>query len=558
MALAQCPYNAGHRMPLEALAKHLLKCPDRSDAIDVALPTSSKKPSVGVKRAAPADAALPLAKLGRTEKATSRTSSTTLAHLSESTFDSLDIHEEILRSIHEVFNYTTMTHVQEAAIPYCLSGSDVVAKAKTGTGKTLAFLIPALHSVLSSSSAIAGHIKVLVLSPTRELAMQSADEAKSLLHFVPQHKVMTVLGGTNMKAETASFKSKAPLVLIATPGRLQDHMENSGLNSLLVGLQVLVFDEADQLLDMGFRPAIQRILSQLPPRTSRQTLLFSATFPAKLQEVTSLALRPKHEVVDCIGFAEEASNEQVVQSLHISSMDDTFAIVVGLLRTLVQTTHKIIVFLPTARETGLYAGILRAVSLAGTTVLEIHSRKNQNQRTKISEEFRNITCGILFSSDVSARGMDYPDVTFVMQVGAPADRAQYLHRLGRTARAGKDGAGLLLLCDFEQYFLQDIGDLPLKKLPAPVTPHLEWARAAVAKALPVFHASDPECGKQAYQAWLGYRNGSLRKLKWSQSDLVQWANYFAVDIMGLDDVPLLDRKTVGKMHLSHVPGIRVS
>merc|ERR1711879_47891 len=166
--------------------------------------------------------------------------------------------------------------VQADAIPIGMKGGDLLVKAKTGTGKTLAFLLSALHRVLSTKASA---IQILVLSPTRELAMQTAEEAMGLLHFVTGQKVMTVLGGTNMKAETASFQKKAPLVLVATPGRLDDHLRNSSLAPLCAGLRVLIFDEADQLLDMGFRPAIEKILKSLPTREKRQTLLFSATFP---------------------------------------------------------------------------------------------------------------------------------------------------------------------------------------------------------------------------------------------------------------------------------------
>lgn len=485
----------------------------------------------------------------------SRTSTTTLAHMSDRSFDCLDLHTALQRSLREVFQYETMTLVQDRAIERCMEGGDVVAKAKTGTGKTLAFLLPALHCVLSTwEESDRGNVCVLALSPTRELAMQTAKEAKALLEFLPSHSVMTMLGGTNMKAETATFKRQVPLVLVATPGRLIDHLDNSGLAPLMQGLSVLVLDEADQLLDMGFRPAIEKILARLPPRESRQTLLFSATFPAQLKDVTKKALRPSYEMIDTIGAAEEASNEQVEQGVLTCTFEDLFSTVVAILEKLTQQPHKIIVFLPTARETGLFAGLLSRVQLS-TTVLEIHSRKSQSQRTKISEQFRTARQGVLCSSDVSARGMDYPDVTFVLQAGAPSDRDQYLHRLGRTARAGKEGAGLLLLCDFETFFLQQVKDLPLIKRPPLASAAKERAWQRVSEALPRLIAEDPQIGAQVYQAWLGQRHGQLKKLKWSAAELVEWANYFAVDILGLASVPALEAKTVGKMGLKGVPGI---
>jgi len=444
-----------------------------------------------------------------------------------------------------------MTKVQQDAIPTCLTGVDVIAKAKTGTGKTLAFLLPALHATLSDRSR--GPIKVLCLSPTRELAMQTAEESKALLRFMPEHRTMTMLGGTNMNAETKSFRQQAPLVLVATPGRLEDHLTNSGLQPLLGNLRALVFDEADQLLDMGFRPAIERILGKLPPREERQTLLFSATFPAQLQALTKFALRPRHEVVDCIGTTE-ASNTQVEQAFLVCQLEDMFGTTAAVLERLLWEPHKIIVFLPTARETGLFAALFRCMGYTGTEVLEIHSRKSQAQRTKTSEHFRAAERGILFSSDVSARGMDYPDVTFVLQVGAPSDRAQYLHRLGRTARAGKEGAGLLLLCDFERYFLQIVKDLPLKERKLP---DVTEASNRTWQAMAAARKADPQIGAQAYQAWLGQRKGLISKMHWTVEELVEWANYFATDVMGLPEVPALEPKTVGMMGLKGVPGLVV-
>jgi len=486
----------------------------------------------------------------------SRTSSTTLAHLTERTFASLKLHPSLMRSLSEVFGYEKMTKVQDMASPICLTGQDVVAKAKTGTGKTLGFLIPALHSVLSGNSR--GPIKVLCMSPTRELAMQTAEESKALLEFMPEHKTMTVLGGSNMNAETSSFKKQAPLVLVATPGRLEDHLNNSGLQPLLANLSVLIFDEADQLLDMGFRPAIEKILTKLPPKERRQTLLFSATFPDQLQAVTKTALKDSYQLVNCISSDEEASNSQVEQFYSMCTLDDMFASTLAILAPLVRKPHKIMVFLPTARETGLFAALFRELHLKGTEILEIHSRKSQAQRTKTSEHFRNLEQGIMFSSDVSARGMDYPDVTFVLQIGAPSDRAQYLHRLGRTARAGKDGAGVLLLCDFEKFFLNIVKDLPLKEKPATPAKAIEDAQSQVWDALPRVHAADGSIGGQAYQAWLGGRKSVMGKIRWTPEELVEWANYFATEVMGLEEVPSLEAKTVGMMGLKGVPGLVIA
>jgi len=208
---------------------------------------------------------------------------------------------------------------------------------------------------------------------------------------------------------------------------------------------------------------------------------------------------------------------------------------------------KIIVFCVTARQTQQAAETFQKM---GLPALQIHSRMSQSARTKTSEKFRGGTNMIMFSSDVSARGMDYPDVTFVIQVGVPSDKAQYVHRIGRTARAGKSGSGFLLLSDFETYFMNDVKDLPLQRATLQITPQQV---AAVQQALAQM---DPKTGEQAYQAWLGFYN-SQKRIRWSKPELVQQANNYAQTI-GLSYVPALEKKTVGKMGLKGVPGLRLA
>jgi ATP-dependent RNA helicase MSS116 len=395
-------------MPEAALQKHMARCPDRGDTVATAT-------NDGRNIEAPAtDAAAPVTKAprARVPHGNTRTTSTTLAHLSDSTFDSLSLHPLLQRAIEEVFHFERMTLVQQLAIPICLdvADKDVVAKARTGTGKTLGFLLPALQRVLRRPPPPGvASCPILVLSPTRELAMQTADEAKDLLRFVTPSKVMTVLGGTSMSKDVASFAQGPPTVLVATPGRLDDHLHNTAcVRAMLQQLCVLVMDEADQLLDRGFRGSILKILAMLPPAATRQTLLFSATFPDALQELTRSALRPNFQMVDCVGPGPQ-SNEQVEQQVTVCSIDDLHAVTAAVLRQHVrQPEHKVMVFLQTAREAGFCAALFREMEL-GTEVFEIHSKKSQPQRSKTSEQFRLCRSGVLFSSDVSARGMDYPD-----------------------------------------------------------------------------------------------------------------------------------------------------
>jgi ATP-dependent RNA helicase MSS116 len=214
--------------------------------------------------------------------------------------------------------------------------------------------------------------------------------------------------------------------------------------------------------------------------------------------------------------------------------------------------YKVIVFFVTARLTQLFSEIFNA---AGFKVLEMHSRKSQAHRTRMAEVFRNETNQIMFSSDVSARGMDYPDVTTSVQVGLPSDKAQYIHRLGRTGRVGKGGGGILLLCEFEKFFLdQQLSDQPVvKRVPASEKEQNElWNQME-----PAMKKVPEDTYNMAYQAWLGFYNSHLRKLGWDPATLVEYANYFFVDCCGLKEVPALQAKTVGKMGLKGTPGLNV-
>ena len=445
-----------------------------------------------------------------------------------------------------VLRYELMTKVQEAALPACLTGRDVLARAKTGTGKTLAFLIPSIERLARAPGGVpAGGVHVLVLSPTRELAVQISREADALL----THHALAcqcVYGGTNMRSEQTRLASRRCDVLVATPGRLVDHIQNTpGCAARLAHVCVAVLDEADQLLDMGFRDSLDKILAALPP--SRQTLLFSATLPPSVRSVAAAALRRDHVFVDTVGDDATQTNTQVAQCVMVAPFEAQIPVLVSLVRTAASVpNHKVLVFFPTARATQFHAELLNVM---GTPVLEIHSRKSQSQRERASAAFRAAESAILFSSDVSARGVDYPDVTAVIQVGAPTDRSQYIHRLGRTARAGKQGDGALLLAPFEAYVLAELGDLPIARVEPP--PPSAALLAEVARGLA---GVDPQSAAQCYGAWLGEKNGSLRKLGWDKPTLVRWANAYALTL-GCRSPPPLSRKTVGKMGLKGVPGL---
>ncbi|TFJ81334.1 hypothetical protein NSK_007295 [Nannochloropsis salina CCMP1776] len=470
-------------------------------------------------------------------------------HLTDALFRDLPLSDNTQRALAETLGFDRMTHVQEATMPLVLAGSDVMAKAKTGTGKTLAFCIPALEQ-LRQRPPRAGSISVLVLSPTRELAQQIHVEASKLLTFQKALKADLSYGGTNVNAERKRLLQRPPDILVATPGRLLDHLENNGLAPYFQDLRVLILDEADQLLDMGFRPAIEKIIGFLPSH-ARQTLLFSATMPKGVKEVAGLAMRPGYKFIDTVGAEEQDTNIQVTQSAAILPLDQHFAYLHTLLSKAKQDpAHKVIVFFTTARLVGYYCELM---GKAGIQAMEIHSRKSQATRTKTSDQFRVAKSGILFSSDVSARGVDYEGITHVVQMGVPSNREMYVHRLGRTGRAGRDGQGILVLTPDESFFLRDLKDLPVSMIPTQACQPDQASLEAVRRAIP---SVDERAVGAAYQAWLGFYN-SVPGLKWSKTRLVEEANAFA-SIMGCkDQPPALLKKTVGMMGLRGVPGLRI-
>ncbi|KAB1219605.1 DEAD-box ATP-dependent RNA helicase 31 [Morella rubra] len=443
------------------------------------------------------------------------------SYLSETRFDQCSVSPLSLKGIKDA-GYEKMTVVQEATLPEILKGKDVLAKAKTGTGKTVAFLLPSIEAVVNSPPIGRDQkrppIFVLVICPTRELANQAAAEANTLLKYHPSIGVQVVIGGTRLALEQKRMQANPCQILVATPGRLKDHIENTpGFATRLMGVKVLVLDEADHLLDMGFRKDIEKIIAAVPKQ--RQTLLFSATVP-----------------------------EEVRQMYLVSTLDKHFSLLYVLLKEHIadDVEYKVLVFCTTAMVTRLVANLLGELNL---NVREIHSRKPQSYRTRVSDEFRKSKGLILVTSDVSARGVDYPDVTLVIQVGLPADREQYIHRLGRTGRKGKEGDGILLLTPWEEFFLSTVKELPITMGTVPsVDPD---TKKKVERALSQVEMKNKEA---AYQAWLGYYN-SNKKIGRDKHRLVELANEFSRS-MGLDNPPAIPKIVLGKMGLRNIPGLR--
>ncbi|KAF3647117.1 DEAD-box ATP-dependent RNA helicase 48 [Capsicum annuum] len=470
--------------------------------------------------------------------------------LSSKRFDEYDISPSTVKALTEA-GYVLMTKVQEATLSACLEGKDALVKARTGTGKTAAFLLPAIETVLKASSKKSGQrvppIDVLILCPTRELASQIAAEANVLLKYHEGIGVQTLVGGTRFKEDQKRLECNPCQIIVATPGRLLDHIENkSGFSTRLMGLKMIILDEVDHLLDLGFRKDIEKLVDCLPRR--RQSLHFSATVPKEVRRISQLVLKREYGYVDTVGLGLE-TNPKVKQFYLVAPHEQHFQLVHHLLSSHISEVpdYKVIVFCTTAMMTSLMFSLFREMKM---NVREIHSRKPQLYRTRISDEFKETKRVILITSDVSARGMNYPDVTLVIQVGIPVDREQYIHRLGRTGREGKEGEGILFLAPWEQYFLDGIKDLPMENWPVP---HLD-PRVKV-KMEEAMGKMDTSVKEAAYHAWLGYYN-SMREIGRDKTMLVELANQFSESI-GLQNPPSLFRRTALKMGLKDIPGIRI-
>jgi len=275
-----------------------------------------------------------------------------------------------------------------------------------------------------------------------------------------------VVGGLAIGKDTKALAGGLDL-LIATPGRLKDLLQNyNGVSAQLQCISMLVLDEADRLLDMGFKPDLDAIFAMLPRAEQRQTQLFSATFPPNVADLTSRTLKRDHAVISCVGDDEDQTHQHVKQESVVVPLAQQFDALYELI-AMHKATHpnyKIIVFFTTARVASFAS---RLFNQANCPTLELHSRLSQSRRTKTSEQFRDGTKMVLFSSDVSARGLDFPGVSLIIQLGLTA-ADQYVHRLGRTARAGQEGHGIIILAPFESRFLQTLTrTLPIVPLALP-------------------------------------------------------------------------------------------
>jgi len=349
-------------------------------------------------------------------------------YFSKIKFDEFDLNPKTLQSLNEN-NFYTATEIQAKTIPLSLSGADIMGAAKTGSGKSLSFLIPAVEVVIKSK-----HLpgtKVLIMTPTRELALQLYNLAKDLLMYHKETCAL-IIGGANRKVEAEKLKSGASII-IATPGRLLDHMKNTK-NFIYQNNCMLIIDEADAILRIGFEQELKDIIHLLPKK--RQSLLFSATMSSKLDDIIRLSLKNPIQIST---KSEEATVSNLEQGYVVIDPQNKFLLLYTFLKK--NQNKKIIVFFSSCKEVEFYTHLLNYVDVP---VKSTHGGQKQQKRTGTFFEFTNMDTGILLCTDVVQRGLDFPDVDWIIQYDPPHNPEEYIHRVGRTAR-GADGKGKALL-----------------------------------------------------------------------------------------------------------------
>ncbi|MBS3903707.1 MAG: DEAD/DEAH box helicase [Simkania sp.] len=344
-------------------------------------------------------------------------------------FKDLIPHPGILKTLEEA-GYTNPTPIQEQAIPLILSGRDLRASAQTGTGKTAAFILPSLVRLTTPSPIQVKGPRILILVPTRELAMQVANEAVKYSRYLSQVKTVCIYGGAPYPIQNREL-SRHHEILVATPGRLMDHMERGRIN--FSRLELLILDEADRMLDMGFIDAVEEIVAAIPK--TRQTLMFSATLKGS---VLNLSRRLLNDPAEVNVAHEHAKHENIEQRLHaVENLDHKYRLLDDLLND--PMLHQAIVFTSTKRQAD---SLVDKLSRSGQQAAVLHGGMKQGQRTRTILQLRQGKTRVLVATDVAARGIDIPAISHVINFDLPMSVEDYVHRIGRTGRAGAKGIAL--------------------------------------------------------------------------------------------------------------------
>ncbi len=374
--------------------------------------------------------------------------------LNNVTFADLELAPELLKSL-SASGYTIPTPIQAQAIPLVLQGRDLMAGAQTGTGKTAAFALPVIQKLLpfaSTSTSPARHaVRALILVPTRELAVQ----VEASVRAYAQHthlRSLVVFGGVDIRTQTPHLKTGVE-ILVATPGRLLDHIEMKSVQ--LNQVQMLVLDEADRMLDMGFMPDLKRILALLPK--TRQNLMFSATFSAEIKKLSAEFLNDPTLIEVA---RSNATAENVTQKVYLVAHEDKHALLAQLLRG--NDATQAIVFTKTKLTASRLA---RQLQREGVAADAIHGDKSQLERMQALEAFKQGKVTVLIATDVAARGLDIDHLPMVINYEIPHAPEDYVHRIGRTGRAGASGTAISLVSPDEEKYLQEIEKLIKREIP---------------------------------------------------------------------------------------------
>ena len=378
-------------------------------------------------------------------KPTSNSNSSSDGNAVGEDFADLKLSDGTMKAIAKM-GFTKMTAVQARTIPPLLAGKDVLGAAKTGSGKTLAFLIPAIEMLHSLKFKPRNGTGVIVITPTRELALQIFGVARELMEFHSQ-TFGIVIGGANRRQEAEKLM-KGVNILIATPGRLLDHLQNTK-GFVFKNLKALVIDEADRILEIGFEDEMKQIIKILP-NEDRQSMLFSATQTTKVEDLARISLRPGPLFINVDSEKDTSTADGLEQGYVVCDSDKRFLLLFSFLKR--NQKKKVIVFLSSCNSVKYYAELLNYIDLP---VLELHGKQKQQKRTNTFFEFCNAERGILVCTDVAARGLDIPAVDWIIQFDPPDDPRDYIHRVGRTARGTKGkGKSLMFLTPNELGFLR--------------------------------------------------------------------------------------------------------
>ena len=362
-------------------------------------------------------------------------------------FSDLNLSEKTMKAIEDM-KFENMTEIQQRGIPPLLAGRDVLGAAKTGSGKTLAFLIPAVEMLSALRFKPRNGTGVIVVSPTRELALQIFGVARELMaHHSQTYGI--VIGGANRRAEAEKLM-KGVNLLIATPGRLLDHLQNTQ-GFVFKNVKALIIDEADRILEVGFEDEMRQVIKVLP-KEDRQTMLFSATQTTKVEDLARISLRPGPLYINVDHQKEHSTVAGLEQGYVICDSDKRFLLLFSFLKR--NLKKKIIVFFSSCNCVKYHAELLNYIDLP---VLDLHGKQKQQKRTNTFFEFCNAKQGTLICTDVAARGLDIPAVDWIVQFDPPDDPRDYIHRVGRTAR-GSNGKGrsLMFLQPSEVGFLSQL------------------------------------------------------------------------------------------------------